>query len=112
METFQPFLGLAQIAGILDCVTVRVGRVGFESHINTNLPATGLMLNMSLCGDAELTVVAIGTLDNADPFDVGYRTCSQITTANQAQSAYLAAIRKGDMFAIVVQLSARGLVVG
>jgi hypothetical protein len=51
MEALEAFLSLAQIAGILDCVAVRVSVVGFEPDIDANLPASCFVLDMPLCDD-------------------------------------------------------------
>src|SRR5258708_7944395 len=67
------------------------------------------MLHLALGLHRELCVVAISAFDDAHPFDLLERKSSDLLffVAHQTQSTNAAAIGKGDMFAVTVQLPTR-----
>jgi hypothetical protein len=95
----------------------RVGVEGLQSHINANLPISGLMIYLAVHFDGKLDVVPIRPFDQPDSFDLPNREGGKgacilplgIRT-NQAERANVHPIREGELGAIRFQLPARILV--
>src|SRR5260370_33533674 len=71
------------------------------------------MLDAAFCLHAELDIVAISTLDNANAFDLLERKCFDLLflIPNQAQTPDPAPIRESDMLAIRLKFPTSLLVV-
>ena len=102
MQLLQLLFRLAVVAWIVYRLPFRIGVVGVESHINPDLLPCGNMLYVPLRLDAELDVVAIGTADDAYPFDVLDGECSNLLLGitYKPQAAYGTAISEEDMFPV------------
>src|SRR5438876_9886447 len=102
MEPLQSLFCLAIIARIVYRLTVGVGIVGFESHINAYLLSRRLMHESTLCLDCELDIVAISTMDNPDPLDLLGRKCCDLLlgVANESQMSDTTAVGDGDVLPV------------
>src|SRR5216117_2664769 len=70
LQAFQLLLRLAILPRIVDRLALRVGIVGFESHINPDLLSRGVMLYDPLCLDPELDIIAVSTMHQPHPLDL------------------------------------------
>jgi len=89
-----------------------VGQKALKTYINTQLRVRGDVFNLALDLDSELTVVAIGTADNANTLDILDRKGFYLLflVANQAKTANPTAIGEGDMRARGLELPSSSFV--
>src|SRR5215472_8404553 len=99
MHPLEFLFSLAQEAGIVYCVPLRVGIERFESHVNPNLFASGSMDHVPRGLHAELHKVAVGS-----PHDALFRV------SHQPQPADATAVGEGDVTTIAILVPARGSV--
>ena len=89
-----------------------VGQKALQTYINTELRVRRDVFNFALGHDTELTVVAIGTADNANTLDIldwkGFYLLFLV--ANQAKTANPTAIGEGDMRARGLELPSSSFV--
>src|SRR5450755_939755 len=109
--TLQPLeflLRFTIVAWIVYRLPVRIGRIGFESHINPNLSTRWNVFDMSLCLHAELSIVAVSASDNAYPFDSLDGECSNLLfrITHQSQATDPTAIGEEDMLSIRLKFPA------
>src|SRR6266853_4178146 len=102
LQAFQLLFGFAIVARVLYRVALGVGIVGFQPYINAYLLSRRLMHDGTLCLDSELHIVAIGSMDNAYPFDLFKRKgCNLLLRiADQPQASNTTPIGEGDVLPI------------
>src|SRR5258708_18306787 len=112
MQSLELLFRFAIVTRIVNPVPFRVGQEGCESDINANCCARWHMLHLALSPDAQLAIVAIGTLDKAHSLDLLEREGGDclFLIANQAKTANPTPISESDMFAINRELPASGFV--
>jgi hypothetical protein len=112
LEASKLLLGLSVVSGVLNRLASRVGQVGFESNINTKLFARWDVFDFAFGINAELSIVAICTPDNANPLNLlnGKLLDTLIGIANQFEATYFMTIGEGDMTTTIVKLPTRRFV--
>jgi hypothetical protein len=78
LQPLESLLCFAIVAWVLHRLTVAIGQERLETDINPCLPARWNMLNVPLCLDTELDVVAIGAADETDTLDVLDGECGNL----------------------------------
>ncbi len=109
MEPLELLFSFAIVTRVLYGISLGVGIVGSESHINADVLSRWLMHDGTFCLDCELHIVAISTVDNPDPLDLLCEEMRQFSPGitNQSQASNTASIGEGDMFPVRFQLPAR-----
>src|SRR6266566_2442247 len=90
-------------------ISIRVGVVGFQSYINTDLLSSGVMLYDTICLDTELYIIAISTMHYPYSFDLlSRKVCNLLLRiANQPQASNATPIGEGDVLPIRRELPSR-----
>lgn len=112
LQPLQPLFGFAIGAWVLHGVSFRVGREGLEANIKADSFLCWNMLNVPISLYAKLNEVAVGTADNANPFDLLEREGFNLLVPDEAQASNATAISEDDVFTVGFQLPAGLLVVG
>lgn len=110
LQPLQLLFGFAIVAWVLHSVSFRVGREGLEANIKADSFLCCNMLNVPISLYAKLNEVAVGTADNANPFDLLEREGFNRLVPDEAQASNATTISEGDVFAVGFQLPARLLV--
>src|SRR5579875_2114694 len=112
MQPFQALLCFAQVTWVGNRLTLRRGEKFLEAQVNANLFASRNMLNMPLCIDGKLAIVAISPSHDAYPLDEldGVFLYPLPFVANQTQAPDATPISEADMLAIRFQFPPRLLV--
>src|SRR5579885_616795 len=84
LQALQPFLSFPKIARVGNGVAVRVGIERLQANVNPYGVVGGLMLNLSVCLDRKLDIIAISPLDEPDPLDLLGGEGLDAARANQA----------------------------
>ena len=99
VESLEFLFRFPMVPRVLESVSLRVGREGFQAHINADLPPSGNVGNLPLGFHAKLDVVAIRTVHDAHAFDLLRGESFDLLPwiADEPQTPNATAIREGDV---------------
>src|SRR5579883_129229 len=112
MKTLLSLFCFPHMSRVRNGMAFAVSQELFQTYVDTSLLAGRNVFDAPLCIKRKLDVVAIGTFDEPDTFDLlrGKFFNPLVFASYQPQAAYVATISEGDVLAIGGELPARLLV--
>jgi hypothetical protein len=109
-KTLESFLGLSQMTGVLDCLTVRIGVEVSQSNIQSKSLTRWLSLLYPFLVKAKLNVVPISSTNNTHSLNLLQLVEVQVTSSPHLEASCFKAIGEGDGSPIERELPTCGFV--
>jgi hypothetical protein len=106
-KTLESFLGLSQMTGVLDCLTVRIGVEVSQSNIQSKSLTRWLSLLYPFLVKAKLNVVPISSTNNTHSLNLLQLVEVKVTSSPHLEASCFKPISEGDSSSIERQLPAR-----